>query len=322
MKWCKKILRLLAIGLLGVFFVWFGVKYGRSPRIAYGEIFRELSGPLLLQYGHVPPGTAGTPWRSSRVNNNTMYYKVGKGEGSIGALFDSLEKALTTMEPPQGLRPVEIGDGAEKSDRASFSKALPIFRYEWGDWGAMGFVIGGASKGQKRQGAQSAKPQEENLGPMEPFSLGALIAFVAFLNRHEGATTYLTFLLDDAFDYRSLLSAGGRDAPGRDPPEIPRYPGLNRVYTFEERGEAFESILVVYNGRGNPHEIANFYRARMSGLGWELHELPDHQRTGRKLDEVLFFTRKGRECTIYTGYTGAPPHLQTIISFREAIGKG
>lgn len=322
MKSVKKIIRLFVIALAGVPFIWFGLRYGRPARPAYGEIFRELSAPLLLQNRDLPAGPVGTPWRFSRVNNNLMYYKVSKGEASIRGLFDSLERSLITAEPSQlASQLAEVGDGGKRGDLGRSSKAIPVFRHEWGNWGAMGFVIGGSRADQGSKRPQKAKAPEKVV-PSEISPVGVLIAFIAFLNREEGSTTYLTFLLDASFDYRSLLPGGGSDAPGRDAPGIPRYPGLKRSYTFEERGDAFESVMVVYTGRGNFHEIANFYRSQMVGLGWEQKELPEGGRKGKKLEEVLFFIQKGRECIVYVGGTAEMGLVQTIVSLREARTKG
>lgn len=315
----KSVLKALIICLLAIPFFWFGLKYGQPPKPAYGEIFRELSHPLFLRYRYLQSEQPGSGWRFSRINNNPVYYRVEKAHGGVHGLFDSLERAMSSG---QGIAQ-KAGYPAGVADAQNRAKGLgpvPIFRLEWEDWGVLGFVLPDELAGHEELAVPAAK-SSGLAGQAQSLSTSALMAVLGFFNREEGATTYLTFWFDGSFDFSQVLETSESDSPGQDAPGMPRYPGLKRKYTFEEAGEEFASVIVVYTGRGAFHEVANFYRARMMGLGWELKESAGNLGRGSKSEDVLVFTRRGKECVIHTGLSG-PGLVQVIVSVRESTTKG
>ena len=156
MKRIKTFLRFLTVCLLAVPFFWFGLRYGQPPRPAYGEIFRELSEPLFLKYRYLRPGDPTAGWRFSRINNNSLYYRVEKFQGEIHGLFDSLEKTVSAGLPAgQLIQPSKSESGSLNSAKVDrLARPTPIFRLEWGDWGTLGLVFPGKSP---KQGAKSLR---------------------------------------------------------------------------------------------------------------------------------------------------------------------
>lgn len=319
----KQLFRGFSICILAVLVFWFGSRYSQVPQPAYAEIFRELSKPLLFQYRHAPADNASLGWRVSRINTNVIPYQVAQHEGTIPVLFDALGHTSPT---DQLLTPDALVPTKEKSDTSPTASSplqlVPAFRFEWENWGVLGLIPVNAGPNPPRTAVPKlgASPQEMASG--QPLAPGGLLATVAFFTQNTSTTTALTFWLDDAVDFRTLLPTAGRDAPGRDAADVPRYPGLQRSYTVEETGESFESLVIVYTGQGSVPTIANFYRERMAGLGWGSRDPHEHATNAYRRDATFVFLQKGKECVIAIESGSAPGAVQTVVAVRAVREKG
>lgn len=283
--------RIFFILLVAIFFAWFGIRYGPPPRPVHAEIFRELSQPFFLNQRGLQSGGPSSGWRLSRVNNQPIYFKVEKAQGTVPGLFDYLERSVPVGEINL-LTPASVVPPADAEEKEDSKKPVPIFRRQWATWGVLGF----ATKND-------------------------LVAVVAVQDEDAAATFYLTFRFDPSVDLQKVLPISNGDAPGRDVPSIPRYPGLKRTYTIEESGLNFESVITVYDGRGNGYAIANFYRERMAALGWNYTQLPRSPELQRS-NQALYFARDGMDCLIATGPGREPGLVQLTVSVRQSTGEG
>jgi hypothetical protein len=94
------------------------------------------------------------------------------------------------------------------------------------------------------------------------------LRYVYWERSGNGGTRFLTVWTDDKLDLAKLLPASDGDVPGRDVPNVPRYPGTRRILAADERG-AF-GAMAVYAGSGSPELALAFYTARLNTLGWQL----------------------------------------------------
>lgn len=94
------------------------------------------------------------------------------------------------------------------------------------------------------------------------------LRYVYYEKTGNGGTRFLTVWSDEKFDFAQLLPKPDGDAPGRDVPNVPRYPGTHRVLSSDERGAAGQ--MAVYVGSGSPDLAEAFYEARMRTLGWDI----------------------------------------------------
>jgi hypothetical protein len=94
----------------------------------------------------------------------------------------------------------------------------------------------------------------------------AKLRYVYYEANGKGGTRFLTVWTDEHLPLDKLAPMGGKDAPGSDIEDVPRYPGTTRVLSAEERGMAQK--VVVYDGPGSPEAAELFYQARMQTLGW------------------------------------------------------
>jgi len=94
--------------------------------------------------------------------------------------------------------------------------------------------------------------------------------YVYYEANGHGGTRFLTVWTDEHFPMDRLMPTDGKDAPGVDLLDVPRYPGTVRVLSAEEHG--MPQRVVVYDGAGTPEAAELFYRARMVELKWESDE--------------------------------------------------
>jgi hypothetical protein len=124
----------------------------------------------------------------------------------------------------------------------------------------------------------------------------ARVRYMYYENNGTGGTRFLTIWTDEHFKLDRLMPLDGKDAPGTDLLDVPRYPGTVRVLSAEEHG--MPQKVVVYDGPGSPETAELFYRARMQTLGW--HEDDTFARLAKKQGKtsLRFDNAKGHEVVL------------------------
>jgi hypothetical protein len=124
----------------------------------------------------------------------------------------------------------------------------------------------------------------------------AKMRYIYFEGNGKGGTRFLTVWSDEHMKLDMLAPKDGKDAPGYDLSDVPRYPGTTRVLSAEER--AMPQKVVVYDGPGSPETAELFYRARMASLGW--HEDDTFNRLAHKQGKtsLRFDNAKGHEVVL------------------------
>ena len=104
---------------------------------------------------------------------------------------------------------------------------------------------------------------------------------------------------------------------GKDIPDIPRYPGSRRLLAIEQENTLTYDNLVSYEGGGGVVGTILFYHSRMEDAGWKTDPTFEKVMEEQSMENTMFYTRKGRECTIQIledEYTGK---IITTITNRE-----
>jgi hypothetical protein len=125
-----------------------------------------------------------------------------------------------------------------------------------------------------------------------------------------GGTRFLTVWTDDKTDLNQLLPGPDGDVPGRDVPNVPRYPGTHRILSADERGALGQ--MAVYAGAGSPELAYDFYLARLHTLGWQLDDTFTNiaARQGR---HALRAERQGHEIVIDCSRADGPEGLTVSV---------
>ncbi len=120
--------------------------------------------------------------------------------------------------------------------------------------------------------------------------------YVYYESNGKGGTRFLTVWTDEHFQLDRLMPTDGKDAPGTDLLDVPRYPGSTRVLSAEEHG--MSQKVVVYDGPGSPEAAELFYRARMAELGWSGDETFAQLARKQGKTSLRFDNAKGHEVVL------------------------
>jgi hypothetical protein len=102
--------------------------------------------------------------------------------------------------------------------------------------------------------------------------LGALgeLRYTYVARGESGQTLVLTAWTDSKFNLLSMMGEDGKDAPGQDFPEVPRYPNGTRVLSAYPEGMAYG--VNVYKTPDSQAKVLAFYDQQMRAQGWKTYD--------------------------------------------------
>jgi len=108
--------------------------------------------------------------------------------------------------------------------------------------------------------------------------------------------------------------------PGKDIDNVPRYPGSRRQISVNQENRLTVDSVVVYEGEGSINGTILFYHSRMKNAGWKPDKTFDEvMKKKNSSDNLLFYTRKGRECTIHINRDESTGKIVTTVIDRKTI---
>jgi hypothetical protein len=256
-------------------------------RVAKASVMERLLGIGQRMAPYLDDARAVEPPREVHVNGLRMWVAAGKtdqppamvrkwyaeryaGKGSATDVVTEELKALKVLPPSvSGLSQASFGD-----DRIGGMAALDL----------------GGGLTMKTLAPLVLKLASGKIGEV------GHLRYLYYERTPSGGTRYLTIWTDDQFDLTKFLPSGEADAPGRDLPDVPRYPGTVRVLSADERGKPAQ--MAVFTGAGSPEMAELFYDARMRTLGWQSDARFADAAARQGLHSRRFVNAKGREVVI------------------------
>ena len=284
---------------------WFGFNFGASDKKAYAKVFDRLFLFTKTMPGYLFDDRMTSEPRKIIVNGNTTYLRAGKSPDDISKVLDfySGQYAPQPVEKVSNKIIEKITDQKIKKAVAASGTFLGLlgryqhFRMQRGDYGFFG-ALEFRDSGLDIGSTQFNKKFKEALesGRIGNFITGRIV--MAVRNRGSGNTTIINIWTDRDFNLNNLKPDPFGDMPGKDVDDVPRYPGNKRLLTIEQENSSTADTLISYEGEGSLASNILFYHSRMADAGW--HPDPDFEQEMRKRskENVLFYTRKDRECTI------------------------
>lgn len=253
----SRLFGVLRVGVfLAVAFAVVGLLALRSVRADVGEsavvVGREMSrlGDLLVQARRV------------RLNGESVFVASAMAPGAPSAVLDRAERLCSDATG---------GLAEELADPAKLGRALPP------GTALRGLAIGVLRKESAGEGVVACLARQgkggvaELAARLEDFAASGDLGRVGDLRyvyaraAGEGRTHVVTVWTEGAVRLDRLFPKGG-DAPGEDPPGVPRPPGTSRL--LAARVDAAPYGVWIFEGPGRAADALAFYDAELARGGW------------------------------------------------------
>jgi len=109
------------------------------------------------------------------------------------------------------------------------------------------------------------------------------------------------------------------DVPGRDLPDVPRYPGSIRTMYGIIPGSPDTGFYIMYDAPGSAKEVKDFYEKQLPANGWEssltVEAAEEYNQSYRFIEQPL--NRGDQEMVIQIGLAGgdSPGYIDVVITF-------
>jgi len=318
---CRPV-KVLIILMICLSVIWFGRIYGPGENNAEAKVFERIISYTRSIPGYLFDEQNTSDPRKIIVNGSTSYITLGKSKDDISKILDFYAKQF----PPQPVKKIEagilkkIGNKELKTSAIRINKLLDCvrssqhFREERDGFGLLGvleFHDRDMMLGDEK--ILKAFDKVAKTGKLGTIGTGRIV--IALKNPGTQDTRIINMWTDRDFNLKNFLPDTNGDMGGKDIPDVPRYPGSRRIFSIEQENTLSMDSLVSYEGGGGVVGTILFYHSRMKG--WKTDPIFEKVMEEQSMKNTMFYTRKGRECTIQIledEYTGK---IITTITNRE-----
>ena len=281
---------------------WFGHSNSPLSPPAQATVFQSLGGGLAgvpsVWELQVRPGAV----ESAVLNGNRIFYTLEQDWRTVDEVLDYYEELYAGPRAKFGgddpKNPdIEGVDWDELREGLNARAGRRGIRLDGGTWGVYGTAVipdwtepGWAEEINKRAQAAADSGRISELGDAK---------FVLAL-RDPGATatTVIAAWPSAEFDVRAVSSDGESDAPGQDPPDVPRIAGDVRLLSFVQDRSEMTVFMGQYQSRQSVQHVLDFYSTRLPQYDWS--EDSRVSAVGEDLGTApsLLFVRGRQQCHV------------------------
>jgi len=319
-----RVVKGLIICMISFTIIWFGMVFGPDENSVEAKVFERLTFYTRSMPQYLFDDRTTSEPRKALVNGNTSYFTVGKSKDDISKILDFYAKRY----PPQPVGKIDDDILKKVSDRklkqclvnmnALFgcmneSQHFRMERDDFGFFGAIEFNDPDLMLGSEK----FVKKYENAMTTGEFGKIGTGRIVIALKNPGTQDTRIINLWTDRDFNLKKFLPDEKGDMGGKDIPGVPRYPGSLRLLVIEQENTLTYDTLVSYEGGGGVVGNILFYHSRMEDGGWKTDPIFEKVISEQSMENFMFYTKKGRECTIHIQedeYTGK---IITTITNRE-----
>jgi len=321
----SKVFKLVIIVSVCAGIWWFGLSFGPNRDKAEAKVFERIFSLTKNMPEYLYDDKKTSKPRKVCINGNTTHLTVGKTQDSIDAVLDFYAKQYQPFpvgKPSQEMidkSPKEVGDNLRKIydilDCLGQTQQLRFQQDGYGFFGTFEFNDPNLALG----GCDFFKPFEEVVekGTLGKIGIGRVV--IALQGEQNDKTTVLNIWTDKDFNLKNLTPDKFGDMPGKDIDNVPRYPGSRRQISVNQENRLTVDSVVVYEGEGSINGTILFYHSRMKNAGWKPDKTFDEVMKKKSSDNLLFYTRKGRECTIHINQDESTGKIVTTVIDRKTI---
>ena len=322
--WSLKIVKAAAIGVIGFCIVLFGIAFGPGEQEVEAKVFEHLISYTRAMPGYLFDDKESSKPRKVKVNGNTTYLRVGRSKDDISRILDFYEEQYQPQ--PVTKTDEDIIKKISSKNLKEYIRTINLiqecmrpkqhFRYEgkdYGYWGTIEFHDSDLKLGSEEFIREYEKTIET--GEFGKFGTGRIVIAQKYPGKEDARVINMWTGRD--FNLKNFLPDGKGDLGGEDIPDIPRYPGSTRKLSTQQENIKTIDSLAIYEGGGGVVGNILFYHSRMKSAGWKTNPAFENVMNQKSKKNFMFYTRKGKECTIHIQedeYTGK---IITTITNRE-----
>ncbi len=322
----RKLARIILIIIISTVVGWMGLQIGPSANRVDAKVF-----DTLVYFAKGMPNYMFRPDESPeprkvKVNGIQTYLTVQHSDDEITDILDFYagQDQAAPLDPT-------FTEAAEKSeDHRSADKIVKAyqvldcmrknqqFRYEnenYGFWGT--FEL--RDKNLKLSGVEYLEKFTKAIETGKLGRIGTFKVTMALKPGENSSARILNFWTDEDFNLNNLSPDASGDMPGEDIENIPRFVDAVRLLSVAQENLRTLDRVVVYESEGSVINHILYYHSMMASKGWHADESFEKTITKPASGDVMFYKRKGRECTIAIDSDVDSGKITTTIMDRKAI---
>ncbi len=286
--------RVRKLARLGVYCVAVSACLGLvAARSVYGDV-KSSALSIGHELGKMEDVGTGRPLR---INGEPIFVASATETLPLAAVLDRAEAGCKGASAGVAAE-IDALPEALKQKIPRGTSASGVLREERSDRGVVACLVreDGAASGMKESVARlSAMMTTGDLAKV------GLLRYVFAETTRTGRTHVVAAWTSGPFNLYAMLPEAGHDAPGSDPPGVPRPPRAQRILSADVEGVPYGVRL--YDTPVPPADVVALYDAEMPGLGWERSvdkpvEGEDQRAFARPGADLLVITSKDEGRTI------------------------
>jgi hypothetical protein len=143
---------------------------------------------------------------------------------------------------------------------------------------------------------------------------------MALKREQNGKTRIVNMWTDKNLNLNSLHPDAWGDMPGEDIENVPRFAGAVRQLSIAQENLKTLDRVVVYESDGSIINHILYYHSMMANEDWQSSVSFDKAMKDQFRSNVMFYKRKGRECSISIDQNIDSGKIITTIMDRKTIG--
>lgn len=323
-----KILKILAIGFFSLLVVWFAVVCGPQPESAEAKVFERF----LNMTQQMPPYLFSDKDSSKPikvlVNTATTWFTVAKTKDDPQDVLNFYNEQYQD-EPYWKLDP-KILDKVKNKEISKILNQFDMLNKESGqfqhfmqvheNYGFLGVI----DFRDKKHGLGSDEFNRQVKKVEETGNLGELFTgrmVMAMRDKKDNKTTVLNLWTDRDFSLHCMTPDKEGNMPGFDIKDVAIFPRDRRELSLEQDNPGALFRLVQYRGDGSLSAHILFLHNEMAAHGWKTSTAFDKAMQDGDVDNVMFYSKEKRECTIQVARDTTVGVIRTTV-IENTIKKG
>jgi len=301
----EKTIRVFLIIIIFIGIAWFGTYFAPfRTQPAEAKVFERLMNFTRAMPNYLFNDAASSDPMEVKVNGNTTYLSVEKTIDDIDSIFDFYENQI----PPQPV--MQLDFNSHKIDNPKAKRSLKAanmllkllephqyIRMQRDDYGFFGIFE--FHDNDLKVGSEAFF--KELKGKLETGRIGELgvgRVVMAFKDENQDETTVIKMWTARDFNLNNMIPGPDGDIPGSDIENVARYPGDKRILSLKQENRKTFDRFVCYSGNGSMAGHVLFFHSRMPDAGWTVNTKVEKEIRRQADENLLFFTRTGREVTV------------------------